>query len=145
MKLNTKINSGYLPDIVDSIEHSKTNPVIISNLSQLTNYKGLFLVDDPYNLFKQYKNLFLNNLIETELEERFKYRPKAFSESVYGTPDLWYFVLLCNNISHSRQFIINPVKYYSPSNLELFMSKVRKGFRTIKKERTSPVYIGVTL
>jgi hypothetical protein len=51
-----------------------------------------------------------------DIPDEYLYRPEALAESLYGTPDLFYIILLVNNIASSTNFNKKSIKVLDPGS-----------------------------
>jgi len=133
-----KLNSGAFPNIVECVEHWHTNTVAIGNVSKHILFKGGFVMDEPHHVLYEYRQLLLQDVTEKELRDEFRFRPKAVAEDVYGTPDLWYVVLMANGMTHPRQLLGPMVKYVRPGKLGQILSIINKRKPEIDATRANP-------
>jgi len=138
MTSGSKFNSGKFPDIQKSIEHSKDNPLTMTNISYRLNYKGRFIMNEPHNVLFQYKHFIMSNLIEITLPPNRKFRPESIAELYYGTPDLWYIIMLANGITRPEQLSGNKVKLLRVEMLNSLIKLIQKNSSDIKKNHKNP-------
>ena len=103
MNYQNGYNSGYSTEIEENIEFDKEkNGVSISKIARELNFKNALVIQDPFTILDEYRNFLLNedNLDEIEVPEDRAYRPEAMSQKIYGTPDLWYIILIVNKMKN---------------------------------------------
>jgi hypothetical protein len=141
MPSNDRINSGRFSDLKDGVEHSKGNKVLLGNLSAKLLYKGEFVMDDPHSVLHRYRAVLMEGMREKKLPEKFRYRPEAFSEYLYGTPDLWYLVLMANSITTPQQFSGGKVKYIPPERVGTVLKIADQHKKDLSASRSDPKQI----
>lgn len=94
-----------------------------------------------YNLFNDYIEE-LNDLCVTvslteEEYNRYLYRPKLLAYDIYGSTELFFIVLMMNNICNVKEFDFKKVKLLKVADLEKFISAVYNSEKyTIELNRT---------
>ena len=63
-------------------------------------------------------------VMTTEEYLKYKYNPKRLASDVYGSTELYYVILLMNNMCNIRDFDLSTVKLLSKEDMTSFMSKV---------------------
>ena len=101
---------------------------------QLTYYKGYLDTNYSYHVTELFDNFFnedvFDNIQELSITGTdkidFQYNPKGLSQALYGTPDMWFLILKCNNLDHAGELdlIDNKVKVPKRDNLEAYLGKV---------------------
>lgn len=133
------LNSGDFPDIVDSVEHSKTNPINLENISMKLNYKGLFIMNEPNTVLERYRNIIMTDLEELPWEDKYVYRPEGVSEYLYDTPDLWHLILMANSLINITSFKNLPViKFVSVSKLNNILKMIKDHEMRLKDSVVNP-------
>lgn len=141
MRVNKLLNSGRFPKIEESVEHSRTNPLAIQNVSFRRDYMGVFLTDAPKNLAHLFLSTLESDAYEMDLEDELLYRPEAVSERVYGTPDLWYLVMMANKITYPTELAGPRVRYYSERVVGAFLSFADKMKGRVAESRRNPTRV----
>jgi len=99
-------DSSLSMDIVENIASSESNDGIVSRES--AKYKfGKITFDDPLMIPRQFWDLFDLIKIREEVPPYMRYKPELFASVHYGTSDLWWFVLLSNNMTQHTDFCNN--------------------------------------
>ena len=117
MKLGKKYDSGKFNNILESIEHSKSNKFLIENTSEIYNYNNTITLFSPH-IFNIYKNLLSVYMDTITLDEKYFYKPELLSFDIYGTPDLWYLILWTNDISTVTEFSKSEIKVINDKGLD---------------------------
>ena len=117
MKLGKKYDSGKFNNILESIEHSKSNKFLIENTSEIYNYNDTITLFSPH-IFNIYKNLLSVYMDTITLDEKYFYKPELLSFDIYGTPDLWYLILWANDISTVTEFSKSEIKVINDKGLD---------------------------
>ena len=92
-----------IPEIIDLEQDNKFS---IDNTSIFYEYNGLIFSIEK--IFDEYRDILFETTIQIELTEeefnKFKYRPKYFCQTIYNNKDLWYLLLLINNMLSVTEF-----------------------------------------
>jgi hypothetical protein len=139
---SNRYNSGAFASISESYNHSLTNPVLLQNVSKKVLYQGKFILNDPWHIFKQYKEILEKKKSKFQVTESLKYRPKAISEAIYSTPDLWYLIFMANGFSKDIQIVPGIIDYYNFDMVKFILNSAEAELREIEKTKDSPVSIG---
>jgi len=70
---------------------------------------------------KQYAQ---NITLDQQQELKYFYRPKILASDVYGSTELYYIILLLNDICDIKGFTINPIKLLSKDDMATVISKI---------------------
>lgn len=133
-------DSSAFPTLHQSILHSKTNPFLVENLStkiSLVIEKELFLVQDPNSPLKEFISYFENDIYEEELPESEYYRPEMTALRVYGSADLWYLILIVNNLFSVTQYRRKTIKLVNTNGvarLTKFMAMADGSARNVNED-----------
>lgn len=133
-----KFDSTAFPTFVESIQHAKVNPLLIENLSDwlvtsLDNEE--FIVQEPTCTFKSMLYLFEDVMEEMTLPTYERYLPEATALRIYDNADLWYIIMLCNNVFHVNDYDMEKIKYIPPMQLtriEKFTTKRNGVYRQME-------------
>jgi len=117
-KFSNKYDSADHADIRDSINASKTNKLNIKNVSNKINSAGK-IIWLSNNIFKKYKNILAQYTVEVEVKDHQKYKPHFLSKEYYGTQDLWYLIMLMNDMTSVMEFTKDTVKVFDKRRIEL--------------------------
>lgn len=135
-------NSGSHLNIKHSIEYSESNPLTFNNITKKINFKGLFIMDEPHNIFYRYKDALMSKMKYITIEKRMMGRPEAISESYYGTPDLWFLILWANNAFKPEDLSRTSIKVIEFSQVEkiieialTFQSEIRENEDNIPEKK----------
>lgn len=96
-----KFDSAKFPSLVESLQHSITNPLLLQNLSDwlITSFDGEAVkVQEPDANIKRMIRFFEPTMEMTEIPEEEYYLPERTAMRLYDNADLWYIILLANNI-----------------------------------------------
>lgn len=111
----------------------------IDNLITYYNYKNMVVL--PNNLvLDRYRDYFEQEgfLVTMKLDEKFWYSPEAFSEYLYGTPDLDFLVLYFSKKSSIFEFKGDTIRVLSPERLK-DVNKVMVKFKDeIRNNKDNP-------
>lgn len=115
----SSFDSGLFPDMLQSIEHYKQNPINIDNTSSLIIKNGIAF-KDFFTVFERYQDAISKTLISIKFENRWTYKPKLISKELYGTTDLFYIIMMVNKIASLFQFKdMTTIKVINPSKLDI--------------------------
>jgi len=89
--------------IGENIIDSKNNDATISRETSKYNF-GEIIFDNPSIIPRQFWDLFESTKTQQEVPPEMKYNPESFARKFYNTADLWWFVLLSNNMTTHREF-----------------------------------------
>lgn len=135
--MSLKQDSSQFADLQECIKHSKTNKVTLSNVSNRINIKGEVIIDD-FHIFEKYETLLFPLLEEMELEEQYHYRPEHLAKRIYGTSDMWYFLLWFNGMSSMYEFNRKYIKYLPLKHLEVINRIIERHKDEIQHNNSSP-------
>jgi len=129
--MKTVTYSGRSKDILENIENDKLNKFSLQNISKK------YIVDDKvifqmFDLLNDYRVIIFANLIEISLENEEEFLPELTALKHYGSPDLWYLVLYCNDIMSKFNYKLGDKKILNPNNLD----KLNKIIESNKKKLT---------
>lgn len=63
-------------------------------------------------------------ILDESQELKYFYRPKLLSYDIYNTTELYYVILLLNNICNIKEFCINPLLMLTKEDMADFMAKI---------------------
>lgn len=92
------------------------------NEDYITFISGIFDESLSLHFMDIYKFHFEDNTVLVSLDagerEKYRYHPKALSNSLYGTPDLWFVIMSLNKVTHPGDFVLEgDVAVLAPSSL----------------------------
>jgi len=140
MAIDASVDSGEKMNILDSIESSKNNSIILSKLSQ--DFKlGNVTLDSPTPCFVKYYDLLESYTITINLEERHMYKPEIVAKEYYGTTDLWWLVLYMSKLTKHEEFNLPRIKILDPAALNDVFEIIKRsegeiGLTTVLEDRT---------
>jgi hypothetical protein len=140
------LNSSRFPDIVEGLEHSKTNPAIIHNASRTIDFLGKFITGEPRTVAHNRLDVIRNRgkLPTVEWSSDYKMRPEAFAQKMYGTPDLWWVIMHANECMDRTKFATVPgvpVKYYTTDTISDIINIINRRGAELKALRTNPLVV----
>lgn len=109
------------------ITHSKTNPLVLSNISEKINYNDEFYTYDR-NILLEHK-VYLSQYTVTieDLDEKYFYKPEWLAKDLYGSADLWYLVLWFNDeVPSVMEFNKKTVTVFDPEHIDIINRFIRK-------------------
>ncbi|UAJ16938.1 hypothetical protein UFVDC4_00010 [Staphylococcus phage vB_SauM-UFV_DC4] len=107
---NNNMGRNDVPEMSDEIEYSKTNKILLNNISEWYLFEKQAVFSLP--LLKKYENVLKRDLIDYDLSKSYHYRPEYLSNELYGTTDLWYLLLFVNDMQTVDQFNTDTVKIF---------------------------------
>lgn len=83
----------------------------------------------PYlSILNKHSNILSKIIITRELTSKeyakYAFRPKLFSDDMYGTTEFWDTVLFLNNCKSVVDFRLQKVKYYDPDKFKAFIDEI---------------------
>lgn len=83
----------------------------------------------PYlSILNKHSNILSKIIITRELTSKeyakYAFRPKLFSDDMYGTTEFWDTVLFLNNCKSVVDFRLQKVKYYDPDRFKAFIDEI---------------------
>jgi hypothetical protein len=127
-------------NISDSKESSEGNTYVINKLSHWVKYEGKLKINDE-NILYNYKNYLAQYCIDITIPNNFLYRPDYVSKDIYGTVDLWWFVLFFNEIESPMHFNKNNIKVYDPKKFNILNNLISNNKKYINWNEAYPIYI----
>lgn len=111
----------------------------------LTYYKGYLNTDYSFHVMDLWDNFFnedvtdnIDTLVLTTYEiADYQYNPKGLSQALYGTPDMWAFILRTNNLDSpgDMDFADGTIKVPNARALSEFLSTTYSNMRAYFAER----------
>lgn len=112
--------------IEDFINCYNTKNISYESMSLFQNFEYGTMIS--YNIFNDYieelNDLCVTVTLSEEEYNRYVYRPKLLAYDIYGSTELFFIVLLMNNICNVKEFDFKKVKLLRVSDLESFISSV---------------------
>lgn len=112
--------------IEDFINCYNTKNISYESMSLFQNFEYGTMIS--YNIFNDYieelNDLCVTVTLSEEEYNRYLYRPKLLAYDIYGSTELFFIVLLMNNICNVKEFDFKKVKLLRVSDLESFISSV---------------------
>jgi len=130
-------DSGSHALIQECIDADKENPASIANNVLKMNYEGVMVVHQSHAL-GDYANIVAANLVDATISESSFYHPERVSKEVYGTTDLWWLVLFCNNMSSIFDFNKKSVRLFDPARVSLLARLLSFGSERASKNNANP-------
>lgn len=113
-------------NLEDFIEAGENVNISYNKLSMIDSYSG---IDYPaINVINDYMNeLKLVTVTVTFSDDeyrKYKYKPKLLAHDIYGNPELYFIILLINNIYSVKDFSRKKIKMISKSNMADLMTYI---------------------
>lgn len=126
-------NEDVIPStITEEIDRSREYEI-----SYKTLHNQVKIIDDETNrlitipfssIIDKYKDALTGIEITLEFDDllrnKFRYRPKMLSNSLYGTTELWSEILRLNHCAFKSQFDLAKVKVYDPDKLKDYINDI---------------------
>jgi len=133
-------HAGDSSNILDSIKIDNENKFSLQNISD--TYK----VDDEYifqyhSILNEYRLIIFSYLIDVEITENEFYLPELTSRKNYGTTDLWYLVLFCNNIPNKYRYTNKNIKIFNPRYMNVLNQIIELNFKRLSYQKKNPISI----
>lgn len=107
-------DSSNFATLTESMNHSKSNPLLINNLSDgmIMDFDGVpYYIQEPSCTFKDnLLYIFGNDVEEIEIPVDHFYRPELTALEIYNNADFWYIILLLNNMFSVTQYNRHRIK-----------------------------------
>lgn len=130
-------DSTKFPTFPESIAHARRNPLLIENLSdwrETTFDNDQVLVQESTCLFKDVLHFFDEVLEEAELPEAEYYRPEITAKRLYGSADLWFTILLVNDIQTVTKYNKSTIRYIPGRELKRLEKFARRAGQVVRAE-----------
>ena len=92
-----------------------------------------------HNVFNDYKEELIAGSVDIVLTDKeyntYKYNPRSLSYTLYGYTDLYFIIMMLNDIISVKDFTKRKIKVLSPNNLELLGSIINAEKVLIKYNR----------
>lgn len=112
--------------IQEFISSAPSNSITYESTSFLEKFSTLTLVS--YNIFNDYLDEMLELSVSVTLSDeeynRYVYRPKLLAYDVYGSTEIYFLILMLNNICNVKEFNFRKVKMLRVEDLEKVISSV---------------------
>ena len=102
----------------------------LSFIDQIDNIKY-----NIYNVASDYIDEIINNYcVDVELDDeqmaKYKYRPKLLCYDIYGSQELYYLILILNDICSTKQFIKKKLKLPTKNNMSTITKAIMNANRS---------------
>lgn len=124
----------------ESISLSESNNYVINQLTHWVSYEGKLKINDE-NILYNYKNYLMQYCIDVTIPNNFFYRPEYVAKDIYGTVDLWWFVLFFNDIECPMHFNKKNIKIYDPTKFTILNTLISTNKKYVNWKSDSPDYI----
>lgn len=120
------MNSDMTYTIEDFIDSSNSSDINYETTSLIQRINGYTMIS--YNIFNDYIDE-LNDLavyvtLTNEEYNKYLYRPKILSFDLYGSTELYFLILMLNNICNVKEFNFKRLKLLKVDDLQKFISAV---------------------
>lgn len=130
-------NPNYTSNIEQFINCKSTQSINYNNLSYLETLSN-GLQSPIWNTVTDYIDDIksLSSIVEFTDEQysRYKYKPKLLCNELYGNPEVYFVILLINNMIDIKDFNSKKVKLISKSSMESLMSTIYNAEKTMVSE-----------
>lgn len=91
--------------------------------------KDLFRIP-VYDMFLRYRSQLEDSVVMRYIDNKYFYKPKTISLSLYGTTEMWTSILRLNKMRNVSEFTKNYIKVYDPDRvvelLQIFLKREEK-------------------
>ena len=112
--------------IQDFIYSAPSNSITYESTSFLEKFTTLTMVS--YNIFNDYLDEMLDLSVSVALSDqeynRYVYRPKLLAYDVYGSTEVYFIIMMLNNICNVKEFDFKKVKMLRVEDMEKVISAV---------------------
>ena len=112
--------------IQDFINSAPSNSITCESTSFLEKFTSLIMVS--YNIFNDYIDEMLDLCVTVTLSDqeynKYIYRPKLLAYDVYGSTEVYFIIMILNNICNVKEFNFKKVKMLRVEDLEKVISAV---------------------
>ena len=112
--------------IHDFINSAPSNSITYESTSFLEKFTTLTMVS--YNIFNDYLDEMLDLSVSVALSDqeynRYVYRPKLLAYDVYGSTEVYFIIMMLNNICNVKEFDFKKVKMLRVEDMEKVISAV---------------------
>ena len=112
--------------IQDFINSAPSNSITYESTSFLDKFTTLTMVS--YNIFNDYLDEMLDLSVSVALSDqeynRYVYRPKLLAYDVYGSTEVYFIIIMLNNICNVKEFDFKKVKMLRVEDMEKVISAV---------------------
>jgi len=124
----------------NSIEHAKSNRLLLENISYKINFNNEMIMYNE-NILYQYKNYLKQFTLLTSCPEEFYYKPELVSYKLYGTTDLWYLVLWMAEIPSALEFNQPVIRIFNPDKIAKINKIINKHREKLSNNHEEPEFI----
>lgn len=136
------MNSDMTYTIEDFINSSNSSDINYETTSLIQRINGYTMIS--YNIFNDYIDE-LNDLavyvtLTNEEYNKYLYRPKILAYDLYGSTELYFLILMLNNICNVKEFNFKRLKLLKVDDLQKFISAVYNSEKdTLSLNRTKNI------
>ena len=102
-----------------------------NKFSYKTNLKledGSSAIFPLYNVIWDYQENMMKDAYTTRLTDnefqRYKYKPKLLAEDLYGNPEVYYIILILNDMMEEGEFDSKIIKLLSRSDMQRYLTSI---------------------
>lgn len=96
--------------------------------TQLNLQDGSKAVFPLYNVIWDYQENMLKDAFTTQLTDnefqRYKYKPKLLAEDLYGNPEVYYIILILNDMMEEGEFDSKIIKLLSRDDMQKYLTSI---------------------
>lgn len=113
---NNTLNGSRYPDLIGGIRSTKSNRILLDNMSNWYLFNGEILMGLPF--LRKYENIIMTNLARYKVKREYKLRPEYVSYDLYGTTDFWYLLLFINQMKSPSEFVKDEIWVFDFTTIE---------------------------
>lgn len=128
-------DSSDFATIPESIAHAKSNPILLNNLSDalVIDFEGeMTRVQEPSCTFKELRSFFEGHLKDIEVPESEFYNPSMSAKRIYRSQDLWFTLLIFNNMYSVMDYNKKIIKYLPPNKLTMIAKFIQLSNQNVR-------------
>lgn len=133
-------HSGYKNELIECIDHAKTNKLAFQNLSKRLTYYGMEL-EQPVSIFSKYLDLLRDNSMEVPVNPDFFYRPGHFAFYLYGCTEMGDILMLMNGITNAMTFSKEKILVLRSNKIDLLNQIIENHKEELEASRVNPINI----
>lgn len=121
MKSSTTVT---LADFINSKDYNELNyhAFDIYDVSKDGSY--LVTKNILHDYIEELNELCYNVYLSIDEQRKYSYRPRLLANLIYGNPNMYYILLLINNMADEKEFNRSPIKVIKPQDLVEALSAI---------------------
>ena len=120
--------------VADAMTSGKEFPLSYVNASLWFKFNGV-LMQEPVTVFQKMQGFFEGRTVTIDMPSDSIFKPEYLSKRLYGTPDLWWLLLVLNKCKSHKEFNRTTVTVLNPDFIDEMNSFLNNISPTIAKNR----------